>query len=113
MTQVTTTAGTVLMAHGSGQYPQMLQACKALASAVTAATALAPIPDAAMERAYVKSLTAFRSGTADCEAGITQHEEGVEDTVTQVNQATIDRAMKQFSAGMTDLYIATEYLRQK
>jgi hypothetical protein len=112
MAKVTAVAGTVLMAHGSGQYPQMLQACKTLAGAVQTAAALPPIPDAAMFRYYQKSLDAFKSGIADCEAGITQHEEGVEDTVTQVNQTDTTLAVKRFGTGMTDLYIATDYLRK-
>jgi hypothetical protein len=113
MAQVTTLAGTVLMAHGGGQYPQMLQACKTLAGAVQSAAALPQIPDAAMRDYYQKSLNAFKSGIAKCQSGITQHEEGVEDTVTQVNQADIQEALKRFGTGMTDLYIATDYLRKQ
>jgi hypothetical protein len=113
MAQVTSVAGSVLMAHGSGQYALMLQSCQELAGAVASASGLAPIPDAGMQRAYAKSLTAFRSGITHCEAGITQSEKGVEDTVTQLNQADLKRATAEFSTGMTDLYIATEFLRQK
>jgi hypothetical protein len=113
MAQVTTLAGTVLMAHGGGQYPQMLQACKTLSGAVQSAAALPQIPDAAMRDYYQKSLNAFKSGIAKCQSGITQHEEGVEDTVTQVNQADIQQTLKQFGTGMTDLYIATDYLRKQ
>ena len=112
MALITTQAGNVLMAHGSGQYPQMLQACKALASAVQSAAKLSPIPDAAMRTYYEKALTAFESGITDCQSGITQHEEGVEDIVTQVNKADIKAAVKHFSTGMTDLYVATGYLRK-
>jgi hypothetical protein len=112
MALVTTQAGSVLMAHGSGSYAEMLTACKALAGAVESAASLPPIPDAAMRSYYQKALTAFRSGITACESGITQHEEGVEDIVTQVNQTDIKRAIKKFGTGMTDLYVATGYLRQ-
>jgi hypothetical protein len=100
------------MAHGVGQYPQMLQACRALSASVHGAEALPPIPDAAMQQVYAKSLAAFSSGTAECLVGITQHSDGVEDTVTQVNQAVIQQALKQFSVGISDLYVATGVLRK-
>jgi hypothetical protein len=112
LSQVTSQAGTVLMAHGVGQYPSMLQACKALSASVQAAEALPPIPDAAMQQVYAKSLAAFSSGTAKCLAGITQHSEGVEDTVTDVNQVVIQQALKHFSVGISDLYVATQVLRK-
>lgn len=113
LARVTSQAGAVLMAHGSGQYTQMLQACEALSGAVKTAEALPPVPDAAMQNIYSKSLAAFKAGIVKCEAGITQHPEGVEDTVTHVNPSDIQQAVKQFGTGMTDLYIATEVLRKQ
>ena len=65
-----------------------------------------------MQKMYAKSLTAFKMGAADCVAGITQHPEGVEDTVTNVNHAEINKAVSELSLGMNDLYIATEVLRK-
>lgn len=113
LSQVTSHASTVLMAHGVGQYPQMLQACRALSASVQAAEALPPIPDAAMQQLYTKSLAAFSSGTAKCLVGISQRPEGDEDTVTQVNQVVIHQALNLFSVGMSDLYVATEVLRKQ
>jgi hypothetical protein len=113
LSAVTRDSGTVLMAHATGQYTQMLQACRALDTAIKDAEALSPIPDAAMQRMYTKSLSAFSTGVADCEAGISQHAEGVEDTVTHVNQADIKQAITEFSVGTTDLYRATEVLRKQ
>lgn len=110
---ITSQAGTVMMARGTGQYPQMLQACKALSGSVQSAEALPPIPDAGMQQLYTKSLAAFDSGIAACVQGITQHSEGVEDTVTDVNQAYVKQAVNHFNVGMTDLYLATEVLRKQ
>jgi hypothetical protein len=112
LAHVTALSGDVLMAHGSGQYAQMLQACEALYGQVGTAAGLAPIPDTAMQGFYAKSLTAFKSGIAACEAGITQQEVGVEDTVTHVNQADVQLALTSFGTGVSDLYISTESLRK-
>jgi hypothetical protein len=112
LTQVTAQSGSVLMAHAGSQYPEMLQYCNALTTAVQTAEADSPIPDNAMQKMYAKSLTAFKMGAADCVAGITQHPEGVEDTVTSVNHAEINKAVSELSLGMNDLYIATEVLRK-
>jgi hypothetical protein len=112
LTQVTAQSGSVLMAHAGSQYPEMLQYCNALTTSVQTAEADSPIPDNAMQKMYAKSLTAFKMGAADCVAGITQHPEGVEDTVTSVNHAEINKAVSELSLGMNDLYIATEVLRK-
>ena len=110
---VTTLASNALMAHAIRQYPQMLQYCRALAGAVQGAEAGPPITDAAMQKMYLKSLTAFRQGTADCVAGITQHSQGVEESTTHVNTAVLNRAVSELSLGNQDLYIATEALRKQ
>jgi hypothetical protein len=113
LAQVTEDSGSVLMAYGSGEYTQTLQGCTALAGAVEKAVALPPIPDTAMQKLYVKSLDAFRSGITKCEAAITQHPEGVEDDVTDVNHAEMNTAISQFSVGAKDLYMAAEVLRKQ
>jgi hypothetical protein len=112
LARVTTQSGNVLMAHAARQYPEMLQYCNALAGAVQTAEADSPIPDTAMQKMYAASLNAFKQGAADCAAGITQHAEGVEDTVTKVNHADVNRAVSELSVGINDLYIATEVLRK-
>jgi hypothetical protein len=109
--RITAQAGTVLMAHGAGQYPEMKSACAALSSAVATAQAAPALPDATMQREYQISLKAFRTGAAECRAAISQHAEGAEDTVTNVNSALIKTAVAKISTGMTDLYIATDMLR--
>jgi hypothetical protein len=111
LARVTTQAGTVLMAHGARQYPEMRAACIALASAVKVAAGAPAIPDKAMQGMYERSLNAFETGAARCQAGITQHPEGVEDTVTDVNSAALKSAVTSIGTGMTQLYIATDMLR--
>jgi hypothetical protein len=113
LAQVTEDSGSVLMASGSGRYPEALQACTALAGAVKAAEALPPIPDAAMQKLYVKSLDDFKSGATDCMAAITQHPEGLEDVVTDVSHAELNMAISLFDVGTRDLYNATEFLRRQ
>ncbi len=104
---VTTDSGNVLMSHANQQYPQMLQYCNALSADVRHAVNATPIPDGAMQAKYLKALGGFKSGISDCLAGVTQHEEGVEDTVTNVNKPVLTRAMTQFTHALSDLYVAT------
>ena len=113
LVRVTEDSGNVLMAYGSGEYAETLQACTALAEAVKNAEALPPIPDAAMQKLYVRSLDNFKSGITDCEAAITQHPKGVENVITDVNHAELNKALSLFSVGTKDLYIATESLRKQ
>jgi hypothetical protein len=113
LVQVTEDSGSVLMASGSGRYPEALQACTALAGAIKTAEALPPIPDAAMQKLYVKSLDDFTSGTADCMAAITQHPEGLEDVVTDVSHTELNMAISLFDVGTRDLYNGTEFLRKQ
>jgi hypothetical protein len=66
-----------------------------------------------MQREYTAALSSFRQGAADCVAGIVQHIHGPEDTVTNVNKAQVGQAVSAISAGLTDLYVATEVLRKQ
>lgn len=110
---VTTQSGDALMAYSAKQYVDMLQYCGALTSALQNAVAAPAIPDAAMQAKYATSLTAFKAGAADCTAAITQSPNGVEDTVTHVDQTTIAKSHSELSEGEADLYVATETLRQQ
>ena len=103
--------GTALMSHGLRQYPVMLQACAKLSSAVAAARAAAPIPDAVLERAYERALTTLASGAATCRAGVSIHQSGLEETAVHVNQAVLGQAVSKLSTGATQLYTATEKIR--
>jgi hypothetical protein len=108
---VTAQSGYVLQAHGVGEYPEMLQYCGRLTSAVHSARATTPIPDTAMQAKYSASLAGFERGAADCQTAIVQHAAGVEDNTTTVNQALLKTAVSELNLGVSDLYIATEALR--
>jgi hypothetical protein len=113
LSAITAQSGSVLMAHSAGQYSEMLQSCQALASAVQAARTAPVIPDSAMQAKYAASLTAFGTAGAECTAAITQSTEGVEDTVTNVDQAKISQSISELNVGIADLYAATEVLRKQ
>jgi hypothetical protein len=113
LSAITAQSGSVLMAHSAGQYSEMLQSCQALASAVQAARTAPVIPDSAMQAKYTASLTAFGAAASDCTAAITQSTEGVEDTVTNVDQAKISQSISELNVGVADLYLATEVLRKQ
>jgi hypothetical protein len=113
LSAVTLASGSVMMSHSASLYPEMLQSCRSLATAVRQASAASPIPDGAMQREYTAALSSFRQGVADCVAGIVQHIDGPEDTVTNVNKAQVGQAVSAISAGLTDLYVATEVLRKQ
>jgi hypothetical protein len=98
--------GDALMAHGARQFVEMKQACSKLATAVTTARAMAPIPDAAMQRLYGKALAEMAKGAADCRAAISSHREGVEDLVVHEDTSMLNRAMSLIAAGANDLYHA-------
>lgn len=113
LTAVTTQAGDVQMARSTGDYSEMMLSCEALTSDVQHALAASAIPDLAMQRMYTSALTVLKTSAADCSAAITQSSVGVEDTVTHVNQPEITLSMAKLKAGLTDLYIATEMMRQQ
>ena len=111
LAHVTTQSDNVLAARTARNYPQMLGYCTALATAVQDAENAPPIPDAAMQQMYTESLNALKQGATDCMAGITEHQEGLEEPDVNVNHATVDRAMSELGAGVNDLYVATSALR--
>jgi hypothetical protein len=113
LSAVTVAADNAMMSRGTGAYPAMLLACRSLTAAVRQADAAPPIPDATMEREYTAALSAFKQGASGCLAGITQHVDGPEDTLTYVNKAVIGKASSALTTGLKDLYIATEVLRKQ
>ena len=111
LAHVTTQSENVLAARTARNYSQMLGYCTALATAVQDAENAPPIPDTAMQQMYTQSLNALKQGATDCMAGITEHQEGLEEPQINVNHATVDRAMSELGTGVNDLYIATSALR--
>jgi hypothetical protein len=111
LAHVTTQSENVMAARTARNYPQMLQSCTALAAAVQDAKNAPPIPDTAMQQMYAESLNALKQGATDCMAGITEHQEGLEEPDVNVNQAEVDHAMSELGVGVNDLYTATSALR--
>ena len=111
LNRVTAQAANVQMAQATGQYTEMPQYCGALTSAVQGALAAPAIPDSGMGTKYSAALTALKTAASDCTTAITVSVEDIEDTVTHVNNAEINRSMSELKTGLTDLYIATEMLR--
>jgi hypothetical protein len=99
--------GGVLQAGGVRQYVQMRGACVALAATVARAQAGPPIPVAAMQKLYAKSLVDLAGGASSCRAAIAQQPDGDEYVVTTQNQTKLHLAASEFSAGAKDLYRAT------
>jgi hypothetical protein len=99
--------GGVLQAGGVRQYVQMRGACVALAAAVARAQAGPPIPVAAMQKLYAKSLVELAEGASSCRAAIAEQPDGDEYIVTTQNQTKLHLAASEFSGGAKDLYRAT------
>lgn len=99
--------GGVLQAGGVRQYVQMRGACVALAAAVARAQAGPPIPVAAMQNLYAKSLVELAQGASSCRAAIAEQPDGDEYIVTTQNKTKLHLAASEFSAGSKDLYRAT------
>jgi hypothetical protein len=110
---VTALADNTLLAQQTGQYAIMLLDCEALNTALPNATQAGLIPDTAMQAKYATALGSFKLAAASCMAGIRQVPDGVEDTVTDVNQTLMDQAASELSSGVSDLFAATEVLRQQ
>lgn len=110
---VTALADNALLAQQTDQYTIMLLDCEALNTALPNALQAGLIPDTAMQAKYATALGSFKLAAASCVAGIRQVPDGVEDTVTDVNQTLIDQAASELSSGVSDLFAATEVLRQQ
>jgi hypothetical protein len=108
---VTALADNALLAQQTGQYALMLPECQALDTAAGKALFTEPIPDLAMEAKYVTALVLFKLAAVGCVAGIQQVPDGVEDTVTHVNQVVMAQVASELSSGASDLFAATETLR--
>jgi hypothetical protein len=110
---VTALADNTLLAQQTNQYSIMLLDCGSLKTAVGHALLTALIPDIAMHAKYLTALLSLRLAAVGCMTGIQQVPEGVEDTVIHVNQAVMDVVASELSTGVSDLFVATEDLRQQ
>jgi hypothetical protein len=110
---VTTLADNTLLAQQTDQYAIMLLDCESLKPAVRQAIRATLIPDRAMQGKYATALLSLKLAAAGCLAGIQQVPDGVEDTVTHVNQTVMAVVATELSSGVSDLFTATENLRQQ
>lgn len=110
---VTVESGDTLMANAVGQYANMLGYCKALSVAAGNSESAAPIPDAVMQAKYAAAVSLFKLAAGNCTAGIRVVPDGVEDTITDVNHADVNRAATELSSAMSALYTGTEMLRRQ
>ena len=99
--------GDAMQSGGLRLYPTMRVACTKVSTAVTAARAGPPIPDAAMQRRYIRALAALARAAADCRAGISVHPYGDEDTRIGVHPRALRRSRAEFATGARDLFLAT------
>jgi len=112
LANVTDQSSDVLMANAMGQYADMLQSCNALSTEVGNAQKAALLPDIAMQAKYAVALSSFVLASVDCAAAIRQVPDGVEDTVTDVNQSLLKGALSELRGGVSDLYTGTERIRR-
>ncbi len=108
---VTAQLGYAMQAAGLKLYPAMTRACVNLAADVSTARAAPPIPDAAMQHLYAKTLTGIDRATAECRHAISTHQTADEITKTRVNQALLSRSRREFAAMSAKLYRATAEIR--
>jgi hypothetical protein len=110
---VTTLADNTLLAQQTGQYAIMLLDCESLEPAVRQAIRATLIPDIAMQGKYATALLSLKLAAVGCVAAIQQVPDGVEDTVTHVNQTAMALVATELSSGVSELFTATENFRQQ
>ena len=96
-----------IQAAGDKLYVQMRPACASLATALSAAKASPPIPDASLQAIYVKALVTLGSAAAVCLNGIDEHAYGDDGVETHENPALVSQSVTGFAAGARDLYPVT------
>jgi uncharacterized phage infection (PIP) family protein YhgE len=110
---VATLSSSTLLAQQTQQYVDMLLDCRKLRTAVGMAKLAELIPDIAMQTKYAAALGSFQLAAASCMAGIKVVPDGVEDTVTKVDQTDMNTVSSDLSSGISDLFTGTEMLRQQ
>jgi hypothetical protein len=107
---VTAQLGDSMQAANLKLYAQMRQSCASLSGSVAAARAAPPIPAAAMQRLYARTLTGIDRGAADCRRAITI-KPGDEATQTHLNHLLLGRTRAEFGRASARLYRATAEIR--
>ena len=107
LAEVSGDLGNAMQASGVRLFGPMLQACSSLATAVTAAKADPPIPNAVMQASYSRALAELATAAVDCRAGISQYPTQDEGLQTRENPTTIHQAESELAVGAKDLYQTT------
>jgi hypothetical protein len=107
---VTAQLGDSMQAANLKLYPQMRQSCVSLSASVAAARAAPPIPAAAMQRLYARTLTGIDRSAAECRRAVTI-KPGDETTKTELNHPLLGRTRDGFAAMSARLYRATAEIR--
>lgn len=108
---VTTQLGNVTQTAGARLYPQLRLECASLASSAQAAMEAPPIPDAAMQRMYTKTLAALSVTATGCRNAISVSPEGDEDQRIGLNKSLLNHSLAQFATESRELYTATAEIR--
>jgi hypothetical protein len=108
---LTLQVSTATQAAGLKLYAMMKMACTKVGSAVTAARAGPPIPDAAMQGRYAKALATLIKAAADCRAGISVRPDGDETLQVREHPKALSASRSEFGTGAADLFLATAKIR--
>jgi hypothetical protein len=111
LTAVSAQVADATQAAGVRLYAPMRRACSKLTSAITAAQAGPPIPQAGLQKQYTGALTTLAKAAAYCQAAISEHPYGDEGVSTHENAAVLHEAMTTFAAGARELYAATAQIK--
>lgn len=107
LSQITTEVGTALQSSGRKSYVTMKSACGNLATSISAAGTLAPIPDATMQGQYSSALTALAKAAADCRSAISTQPAGDEYVRATTNPTVLQLAQSELSSGIKSLAAIT------
>jgi len=108
---VTAQLGNTMQAAGVKLYPEVKQACVALALSVQTALAAPPIPYAAMQQAYGEVLAGLSGAATECRNAISLRPEGDEDLAVNLNKVLLNHSRAVFAAESEALYEATAEIR--
>jgi hypothetical protein len=107
LSAVTAQMGYAMQAAAVKLYPSMKLTCVKLASDIRTAQAAPPIPDAAMQRLYIRALAGLSNAAADCHHAISTDASGDETLDIHLNKALFSRARAEFTTASKRIYNAT------
>jgi hypothetical protein len=107
LSQITGEVGTALQSSGTKSYNTMKSACSSLATSISAAGSLAPIPDTTMQGQYSAALSGLAKAASDCRSAITVTPDGDEYVRTTTNATVLQLALTELSSGIKSLAAIT------